>query len=190
MLTWGALGAIVYHEKTFGRDRIEFVAKCGLALGTAIIGCIIFRDGFASVKDSFYLGWGQLVFSACGPIYLFLLILAMSGGMLTRALELRPIRYCGRISYGLYLYHYPVLMFLAEMNYSSSAWKTRFIILAATFAISAASYHWIERPILKAKDRFFPRFASNKLEKIIHLEPTTTAERIGIGEGTRTGAKS
>jgi peptidoglycan/LPS O-acetylase OafA/YrhL len=184
MLAWGALGAIVYHEQTFGRDRIEFVAKCGLALGAAIIGCIIFRDGFASINDSFYSGWGQLVFSSCGPIYLSLLILAMSGGMLTRALELRPVRYCGRISYGLYLYHYPVLIFLAEMNYRSSEWERRFIVLGATFAISAASYHWIERPILKAKDRFFPRFASNSTPR------TTTAERIGIGEGIQTGAES
>jgi peptidoglycan/LPS O-acetylase OafA/YrhL len=164
MLAWGALGAIIYSENLFQRYYIEFFAKCCMAFGVTMITFVFFRYGAGVILSPWSLK-GQLFFASLGPFYLSLLAVAMSGGFLTRTLEAHPIRYCGRISYGLYLYHWPVLLLFGSVvgtNFDSgrSILFSSVIILVGTFIIAAASYRWIESPILKAKDRVFPRRAA------------------------------
>jgi peptidoglycan/LPS O-acetylase OafA/YrhL len=59
----------------------------------------------------------------------------------------RGIAYIGLISYGLYLYHWPILTFARyyldrELNPAQSA-----LALLATLALAAASFHYLETPI-------------------------------------------
>jgi len=70
----------------------------------------------------------------------------------------RPLRilrvpvFLGKISYSLYLWHWPVLIFYRKIN-GASADVTRLsglelaLMFAVTVTISAASYRYIERPI-------------------------------------------
>ncbi len=63
-------------------------------------------------------------------------------------LSVRPLRYIGRISYGLYLYHMGILMYL-EQVLPHSTWETRTaIVLPITVAIAAASWHFVESRFL------------------------------------------
>lgn len=71
-------------------------------------------------------------------------------GMLQRALQSPLATYIGRLSYSLYLWHWPVAVFLR--------WTTGLELLSVqllypllVFALAAASYHWIETPIRSAK---------------------------------------
>jgi peptidoglycan/LPS O-acetylase OafA/YrhL len=154
MLAHGALGAIVYSEDLLSNVRLEVVAKLGLAVGAVILFYGV-EHNYALPTEMLLSKKGQIIFTALGPFYLSLLVLAMAGGPLTRVLELRPIRYCGRISYGLYLYHWPILV-LAERSFGQGP-ATAIFVLVITFILSAASYRFLERPILEAKDRIFPR---------------------------------
>ncbi|KPI10158.1 acyltransferase 3 [Actinobacteria bacterium OK074] len=77
--------------------------------------------------------------------------LAVEHGTLTRLLKLRPLRYAGRISYGLYLYHWP----LATMVGQLFPWLPRPAYVLATFALSfalaAASWHFLESRFLHSR---------------------------------------
>jgi peptidoglycan/LPS O-acetylase OafA/YrhL len=66
-------------------------------------------------------------------------------GWLGRALSARPLVYTGRISYGWYLWHYPVLFLANEAHRLPAA--VNVALMAGTYGIAAASFHFVERPI-------------------------------------------
>jgi peptidoglycan/LPS O-acetylase OafA/YrhL len=70
-----------------------------------------------------------------------------------RVLELRPLVFTGKISYGLYLYHYPVLFYL-KWPLGWDHLGNIAVIAAITMALTLASYFLIEQPFLKLKSRF------------------------------------
>jgi peptidoglycan/LPS O-acetylase OafA/YrhL len=102
--------------------------------------------------------WGYL-----GLNYLFalLIFLVVREKMFLRVLESKPMRYLGKISYGLYIYHYAVIWFVArirEFGLQESIAKPLTLVLSAiiTFVLAALSYKYLEKPILDLKDRHFP----------------------------------
>jgi peptidoglycan/LPS O-acetylase OafA/YrhL len=68
-------------------------------------------------------------------------------GPLARLLSLRPLRYIGAISYGLYLAHWPIFQYLTHARIHQSGAALLGIRFAATFVVAVLSYHLIEQPI-------------------------------------------
>ncbi len=66
---------------------------------------------------------------------------------LARLLSLPPVRYVGRISYGLYLWHWPLFVMLDTERTGLGGWQLFGVRVATTFVISVASYHLLEMPI-------------------------------------------
>ncbi len=65
-------------------------------------------------------------------------------------LSLRPLVWTGSISYGLYLWHFPIYAVLRATGRGPRAMVAGTIL---TFVIAAASYYALERPILRFKQR-------------------------------------
>lgn len=80
-----------------------------------------------------------------------LVIAAGTGGEQKLLLPLtnRVSRYVGDISYSLYLWHFPVIIFLGGVFRSEGPvfFATSLIVM---FGLASASYHWIENPIRKS----------------------------------------
>ncbi len=73
---------------------------------------------------------------------------------LGRVLSSAPLVGLGRISYGIYLYHLPILAGLLAMIPHLVAGPRRFgIATAVTLVVALASWTFLERPILRLKDR-------------------------------------
>ena len=61
------------------------------------------------------------------------------------------LRWVGERSYGLYLWHYPVMQAL-KVDHGAS-WSVVVLAVALSFAACAVSYRYVEQPFLRLKDR-------------------------------------
>ena len=66
---------------------------------------------------------------------------------LARLLALPPLAALGRISYGVYLWHWPICTFVTAGATGLSRWPLLTVRLAGTMAAALLSYHLIEQPI-------------------------------------------
>jgi peptidoglycan/LPS O-acetylase OafA/YrhL/lysophospholipase L1-like esterase len=67
------------------------------------------------------------------------------------ALSARPLRAVGRISYGLYLWHWPVILVVSRARTGLTGTPLLGARLATTFAIALVSYHLVEQPVRRGR---------------------------------------
>jgi peptidoglycan/LPS O-acetylase OafA/YrhL len=68
-------------------------------------------------------------------------------GSLARVLSFSPLRGVGLISYGLYLWHFPVFVWLTGTRTGLSGWTLLTARLVVTLVIALLSYHLVELPV-------------------------------------------
>jgi peptidoglycan/LPS O-acetylase OafA/YrhL len=64
-----------------------------------------------------------------------------------RGLSVRPMTYLGRISYGLYLWHWPVFLVVDNARTGLIGWELFALRFAITFVIAVASWYLVEQPV-------------------------------------------
>lgn len=81
------------------------------------------------------------------PVVGSMLVIGFGGGNdpASRLLRSRPLVAVGLISYGLYLWHLPVLVF-ARLRYGVASDTQKLGLLALSFGLAALSYRCVERP--------------------------------------------
>ena len=79
-----------------------------------------------------------------------MIIAAGSGSLAARALSTRIMRGIGKISYALYLWHWPLLVFLA-ITVPGAGLIAKFGAITLALALATASYFLIEQPIRRGK---------------------------------------
>jgi len=62
-----------------------------------------------------------------------------------------PMRYVGRISYSLYLWHWPLLVFAAIALAPLPAPVQAAVAVAGSFVLAAATYRWVEDPLRRGQ---------------------------------------
>jgi peptidoglycan/LPS O-acetylase OafA/YrhL len=102
------------------------------------------------------------------------LCMSLQPGVLQRVLSLRWLRWIGKVSFGVYIYHvFLVSLFgLIAERLVGTANNTLYLVVrmavaaSMTLVIAGLSFRWFERPLLRLKDRFAPRtaFTAGKLE--------------------------
>ena len=74
-------------------------------------------------------------------------VIARPHGVEARLLSFAALGYLGRISYGLYLYHWPLFLMIDNAHTGLVGWQLLAVRLAATLAVSVVSFHLVELPI-------------------------------------------
>ena len=78
-------------------------------------------------------------------------------GPLRAAFSFGPLVWLGRISYGVYVYHWPVFLLASGRALDLRGWPLFLVRIAITLAIAVVSYWLIERPVRRSQRR--PRVA-------------------------------
>ncbi|MAT45663.1 MAG: acyltransferase [Anaerolineaceae bacterium] len=76
--------------------------------------------------------------------------------ILTKIFSFPPLVKIGVISYGLYLWHAPIGVIIDQSTMGWSPTVMTFIKLILTFIAASSSYYFLEKPILKLKNKFKP----------------------------------
>jgi peptidoglycan/LPS O-acetylase OafA/YrhL len=108
-----------------------------LAIVLPAESALTFQGGLAAVAVLTALAiWGSII----------------PGSLLGRALDWAPIRWIGVRSYGIYLWHWPVLIIIIAaapkwQDAPATQWLTGILTVAITVAAASLSYQFVERPI-------------------------------------------
>ncbi|NBU24355.1 MAG: hypothetical protein EBS39_01785, partial [Gammaproteobacteria bacterium] len=110
-------------------------------------------------------------FAASALFSAAMIVACLMPGPFGRALDLQPLRWIGERSYGIYLWHWPVFM-LTRPGVDNGLDDGQAFVLrcALTFAAAAASYRFIEAPILGRTLRpmaVTPQFARGALAALV-----------------------
>ncbi|HSA99583.1 MAG TPA: acyltransferase [Anaerolineales bacterium] len=128
--------------------------------------------GFPIFLDNAYqFIWG---YSLLNYFFAVTLYMVAKEGVFVRFLDWKPMQYLGKISYGLYVYHAPLIWFagrIRDLGLPEPTAKALAAVIAfvATLLIASASYYLLEKPILNLKDRFFSLERSEKQKAAVAL---------------------
>ncbi len=139
----GALGAVVVASP---RGR-ALVGRMGpLLLPVGVVGTIAAVAALRAQASWYYLGGALavsiLTVSVVAPLWVG------CGRRLGSVFAFRPLAWLGVISYGVYLWHWPLMVWFGVPSAAGSDRLLRGgLVVALTIAAATLSYHLVERPI-------------------------------------------
>lgn len=131
----GLLGILLRHTERFARLRRALVlAGLGLILGAA----------WAYSATTVFPG-----FAALAPVAGALLVIAggrtQGWGSVTWLVDRRPVQWLGDVSYSLYLWHWPLVVWWRTLRPEPAPWEG-WAVLAASIVVAGLSHRFVEQP--------------------------------------------
>jgi hypothetical protein len=124
--------------------------RTGVLLAVVGAGFLLWAWSSLGGQDGFlYLGGFGLVALATGG--LITAVTSWPSSVLARLLSVRPLVFIGRISYGLYLYHWPLFLAFDHAHTGLSGFDLLAVRLLLTFAVATISWRFIEEPIRRRR---------------------------------------
>jgi peptidoglycan/LPS O-acetylase OafA/YrhL len=157
VMAWRTLlvanGVLEYTYHSFDTRSDQLLIGCLLAImpnrqlrfvaiPVLVLTALLFISHY---KSPYYLLLGIPLIGVCAA---WLISVASNGGnnLFCRVLRWEPVNYCGRISYGIYLWHAPIAE-IARQIHPSSIWMLAFTVVL-TVPIASISYFVIEKPAI------------------------------------------
>ena len=149
MLLWPSLAAVLLRKPAVRAWAQRFLKPWAVFTATFVLCAVArHRSGALMVTVLTYLFTPWVIATMLHP-----------QSWSTRLLETGPLRYIGRISYSIYLWHVLFFSRIAGIPLharwldalSHDPWK-----FAASFAVASASYYWIEKPFVRLGHRLAP----------------------------------
>ena len=114
--------------------------------GVAALAAIVAAFAFAHADSAALYHGGSLAFAVAVAV-LIASIMRAPNGAVARMLCFRPFVMLGLISYGVYLWHWPIIVYATEARVGLSGAALDAVRLGLTLAFALASYFLLERPI-------------------------------------------
>jgi peptidoglycan/LPS O-acetylase OafA/YrhL len=99
---------------------------------------------------------GLLIIVAVAAVLVIGSVALEQGGPVARVLAWRPLVWLGAVSYGVYLWHWPIFLALNGERTGWSGWSLFAVRCAATIAMAAASWWLVEQPIRRWRPVIVP----------------------------------
>lgn len=132
----------------------------GLAALVALLALIVLVDGFSP----FLYRGGILLASVLTAVIIAVMVHPAS--LLGRIASAKPLVWIGLRSYGIYLWHYPLLLLMNPRTFTGETpWWMYLVQVAVVFACAAFSYRFVENPIRKGSiGNFMKRLRSEEID--------------------------
>ncbi len=111
----------------------------------AIVGGLVLMDRAYGTSTWMFQG-GFLGVAICASLTILYLV-TLPQSLVARGLGWGPIVYVGQISYGLYLWHYPIFLWITSQRSSLHGLALFALRVVVSVAAAVVSYHVIEMPI-------------------------------------------
>ncbi len=181
--SWG-LGAVLAHSGNvtrsyYGTDTRAAAFLVGAAVAAVLAGNVAVSTrrrrpvlalvGVGGAGASAYLwthlsgssNWlfhGGLALAALSTAAVIVCIVRGPVGVVSRVCSVAPLRVLGRVSYGVYLWHWPMFLVLDHRRTGLNGLSLLTVRLGAVAAATALSWFLIERPVLERRaPRLVPR---------------------------------
>ncbi|RKQ83703.1 peptidoglycan/LPS O-acetylase OafA/YrhL [Mycolicibacterium mucogenicum 261Sha1.1M5] len=126
--------------------RAGQVASFGVAVaGFAVLGTLAVTLQEAS-QESFAWGFQAATIAALSVVW----AVTREGALVGRLLDVAPLRWIGERSYGIYLWHWPLLVIATSVATAAGLGTTpvaQVVSLAMTLVFAALSYRYVEQPV-------------------------------------------
>jgi len=140
----GALVAVAISGRQFERWQSRAVATVGtLALVGLVWGTVVAR-----VTDAGLFRGGLLAYAFGSAI---VVIAACEPGPVRALCSLDPLRWLGQISYGVYIYHWPVFIWLNHARTGLGPLALTGARMTTTLALAIVSFVFVEQPIRRGR---------------------------------------
>jgi peptidoglycan/LPS O-acetylase OafA/YrhL len=140
----GALLAMVMVARPPGVVVRRLIA----VVGTAALVVVLLLWMHMSDTDARYYHGGSLIYAL---LFTLVIAAAMNAGPVRGVLGFKPLAWIGTLSYGLYLWHWPITVWLVPTRVHVGTTELNLIRLAVTFAFAIASFYLVERPIREGR---------------------------------------
>jgi peptidoglycan/LPS O-acetylase OafA/YrhL len=140
----GALLAVMMTDRILGRRASRAAASAGLVAGVALI----WATTQARVTDAGLFRGGLLAYALGGCV---VILAACEPGPIRTVLSAAPVRQLGRISYGVYVYHWPLFLWLTPARTRLAPLELTGLRVAATLAVATVSFVFLEQPIREGR---------------------------------------
>ena len=148
-----------FWELAAGAILFQLIATRRASLRSRPLASLLLASGLALVLAGFVYAEGQdfpfpwAIATVLGAV-LMIAALALPadgyGSPLQRLLQAPWVTYIGRLSFSLYLWHWPVAVFL-RWTTGTELLVVQLVYPVVVMALAAASYHWIEIPVRTGK---------------------------------------
>lgn len=177
---WSALTAGWSVIRTrWGRWVVRLLPPIGLAV---LAAAAHYATGSA---DEFR--HGLLTVVAVAAILVIAPVSLHQEGVVARALAWRPLVWLGGISYGIYLWHWPVFLVLNGERTGWAGWPLLGARCAATVAVAFVSWWAIEEPIRRWRPVTVPMLPLVGATMMTAVAVTTLVVPVGTGFGGASG---
>ncbi|HEY7173680.1 MAG TPA: acyltransferase family protein, partial [Micromonosporaceae bacterium] len=163
LLVGAALAAILAPTSNEPQPKHRGASR-HLFLGLlAAIGAVttVWMWHYAADTDS-WMYHGGLAAIAIATAFIIVHAVVSPDSPTARFLALAPLVWLGRISYGVYLWHWPLFEYVTADRTGLSRWPLLGVRLAATLAIAVVSFYLIEQPVRRGA---LTRFAQRRLTR-------------------------
>ncbi|HET6794475.1 MAG TPA: acyltransferase family protein [Acidimicrobiales bacterium] len=133
-IRWGWLRTDLVDQVAAGTAALVAAGAVGVAMvRTQGTDSWVYRGGLVEVAGAVAVVIAAIVLAPRSPVPL--------------VLSFAPLRLVGRISYGMYLFHWPLYLVLDHARTGLLGWRLLAVRMGATTVVALVSYYLIEQPV-------------------------------------------
>jgi peptidoglycan/LPS O-acetylase OafA/YrhL len=155
----GATVAMLAAARTQPGPRATRLLHAAGPLAAVALGCFWVLAGSAGGYPKAFMFRGGFLLCALLAAVMIADVRLVDAGPLARLLALAPLRWIGMISYGIYLWHFPIFTYLTQGRTGLSGAGLDLAKVGLTLAVATASFYLVERPIRCRDWSHWPRVA-------------------------------